>query len=238
MMVWKMIILFQGCILRFNVNLPGCTYIKYMLYVCVCVMCIPCYIPYTFFSGLVPQDALESDDSEDVWGTKWGASRFSYGSRIEQCSKMAMFFHPVDLNGIIWSIFDYIYMFFMYPCLYLQLLWVQYKKMHGIGTCTRVFLKCMYEHLVLCIDFIISNGACPSEPSYWFLLGTLQGANISHLGKTKHRLESQFLLRCLCSLEGKTWVDWRISYRLSFCWSLGDMIWKDWKFWSNFPVYI
>ena len=85
-----------------------------MLYVCVCVMCIPCYIPYTFFNGLVPQDALESDDSEDVWGTKWGASRFSYGSRIEQCSKMAMFFHPVDLNGIIWSIFDYIYIYVFY----------------------------------------------------------------------------------------------------------------------------
>ena len=25
MMVWKMILLFQGCILRFHVNLPGCT---------------------------------------------------------------------------------------------------------------------------------------------------------------------------------------------------------------------
>ena len=24
MMVWKMIFLFQGCILRFHVNLPGC----------------------------------------------------------------------------------------------------------------------------------------------------------------------------------------------------------------------
>ena len=27
MMVWKMIFLFQGCILRFHVNLPGCTII-------------------------------------------------------------------------------------------------------------------------------------------------------------------------------------------------------------------
>jgi len=26
MMVWKMIFLFQGCILRFHVNLPGCIY--------------------------------------------------------------------------------------------------------------------------------------------------------------------------------------------------------------------
>lgn len=115
---------------------------------------------------------------------------------------------------------------------------VQYKKMHGIGTCTRVFLKCMYEHLVLCIDVINSNGACLSEPRYWFLLGTVQGANISNLWEKKHhRLESYFCWDvCFFSLEGKTWVDWRISYRLSFCWSLVKLIWKDWNFWSNFPV--
>ena len=28
MVVWKMIFLFQGCILRFHVNLPGCIYIS------------------------------------------------------------------------------------------------------------------------------------------------------------------------------------------------------------------
>ena len=28
MMVWKMIFLFQGCMLRFHVNLPGCIYIE------------------------------------------------------------------------------------------------------------------------------------------------------------------------------------------------------------------
>ena len=28
MMVWKMFLLFQGCILRFHVNLPGCTSVR------------------------------------------------------------------------------------------------------------------------------------------------------------------------------------------------------------------
>ena len=29
MMVWQMIFLFQGCILRFHVNLPGCTFFRF-----------------------------------------------------------------------------------------------------------------------------------------------------------------------------------------------------------------
>ena len=83
-----------------------------MFYVCVCVMCI--HNTSIHVCDLC-QDAMDSDDSEDVWGTKWGVV-------LNHMLKDGHVFHPVDLNGIMWSIFDYIYIYFMYPCLYLQLL--------------------------------------------------------------------------------------------------------------------
>lgn len=123
-----------------------------------------------------------------------------------------------------WYNVVHIYIYYVSMLIFTAVI-VQYKKMHGIGTCTRVFLKCVYEHLVLCIDVINSNGACLSEPSYWFLLGTLQGDNISHLWKKTTSTRKLFLLGCVCSLEGKTWVFVEvISYRLSFLLKFSDMM--------------